>query len=99
MGYRIKNFNELKFIEILKTMHISKHNKLYIHNSDTINKIKEESIVIENKNLILYWYKTCNNVDKDIDHLSTLINIKCNKIIELKKLINADNIQYETIHK
>jgi hypothetical protein len=88
MRYRIKNFNELKFIEILKTIRISKHNKLYIHNSNTINKIKEGCIVIENQNLILYWYKTCNNLDKDIDHLSRLINIKCNKIIELKKLIN-----------
>jgi hypothetical protein len=44
MRYRIKNFNELWFIEILKTIHISKHNNLYIHNSDVINKTKEGSI-------------------------------------------------------
>ena len=91
--------NKLNEKQINFVLLISKHNKLYIHNSDTINKTKEGSIVIENQNLILHWYKTCNNVDKDIDHLSRSINIKCNKIIELKKLIEADNIQYETIHK
>jgi hypothetical protein len=91
--------NKLNEKQINFVLRISKHNKLYIHNSDTINKTKEGSIVIENQNLILHWYKTCNNVDKDIDHLSRSINIKCNKIIELKKLIEADNIQYETIHK
>ena len=45
--YRIQNFNESQSIKIMKIRLISKHNKLHIHNYNTINKTKG-SIIIKN---------------------------------------------------
>jgi hypothetical protein len=96
-GYYSENLiNKLNEKKINYVLCISKHNIHYINNIDNINKLKEGSIIINN-NLKLFWFKTRDNVKKNIEKLLNVININYNKINKYKKIIDELQIEYSKL--